>query len=123
MLRSLVRRCPHKVLGVPKKAPFPEARAAYLRLARELHPDKNLGGADAIERFRTVQKAWEALKAREMLKKRIQASPEEAAARREKTAKLKTQSAEDPGEGFAVLSMALAGLACGAYALLCELRP
>mmetsp|Transcript_51436 Transcript_51436/g.95167 ORF Transcript_51436/g.95167 Transcript_51436/m.95167 type:complete len:127 (-) Transcript_51436:45-425(-) len=126
MLRaSLMRRCPHAVLGIPRTATYEESRAAYLRLARVLHPDRN-PATDAAERFQKLQKAWQVLKGRESMKQRLKATPEEAAERRAKTARLKQEATEkgnEPNEGFIVLSMAMMGIAAGAYALVSEMRP
>ena len=41
-------------LGLPVSASEQEVRAAYRRLARRYHPDKNQGSAEAAERFREV---------------------------------------------------------------------
>lgn len=49
----------YKVLGVKKSANVKEIRAAYRKLALELHPDKN-SAADAAQKFSKVAEAWEA---------------------------------------------------------------
>lgn len=46
-------------LGLSLGASAEEVRAAYRRLARRYHPDKNQGSAEAAERFREVQRAYE----------------------------------------------------------------
>lgn len=48
----------YKVLGVSKSAGQKEIRAAYRKLALELHPDKN-SAADAAQKFAAVAEAWE----------------------------------------------------------------
>ena len=54
-------RNPWRVLGVAEGAPFSEVKKAYLRRARQTHPDAPGGSADA---FREVQAAFEALQLR-----------------------------------------------------------
>ncbi|MBK9384895.1 MAG: J domain-containing protein [Planctomycetes bacterium] len=52
---------PFQVLGVARDASLEEIRAAYHRLARETHPDRN-ASADAARRFIAVHSAWIALR-------------------------------------------------------------
>jgi DnaJ-like protein/pentapeptide repeat protein len=56
---------PYSILGVGRKASQGEIRAAYLRLAKELHPDGRPPGAeanDAAERFKLINDAYQQLK-------------------------------------------------------------
>jgi curved DNA-binding protein len=50
----------YSTLGVGKSASADEVRAAFRKLARQLHPDVN-PGADAAKRFAKVQQAYEVL--------------------------------------------------------------
>jgi molecular chaperone DnaJ len=50
---------PYKILGVDKKASQDEIKKAYRKLARKYHPDTNSGDAQAEERFKEVQAAYD----------------------------------------------------------------
>ena len=43
-------------------ATFEEAKAAWRRLAKANHPDVKPGDAEAAERFRRIQAAWDVLR-------------------------------------------------------------
>ena len=51
----------YKALGVAKDAPAAEIKKAYRKLARDLHPDKNPGNAEAEARFKEVSEAYDVL--------------------------------------------------------------
>ncbi len=51
----------YDLLGVQRKAPVKEIRAAYRKLARKYHPDLNPGDKSAEEKFKQIQEAYEVL--------------------------------------------------------------
>jgi molecular chaperone DnaJ len=51
----------YSVLGVDKKAPADEIKKAYRKLARQYHPDRNPGNAQAEARFKEVSAAYDVL--------------------------------------------------------------
>eukprot|EP00438_Fugacium_kawagutii_P008789 Skav235604 [mRNA] locus=scaffold3336:75996:77273:+ [translate_table: standard] len=52
-----------RTLGLSPQACSGEIRAAYRKLARQYHPDKNQGSKEAAEKFRQVRRAYEQLSA------------------------------------------------------------
>src|SRR4051812_2404283 len=52
---------PYKVLGVAKNASEDEIKKAYRKLARQWHPDQNAGNAQAEEKFKEVQEAYDTI--------------------------------------------------------------
>jgi molecular chaperone DnaJ len=51
----------YEALGVSKNASQDEIKKAYRKLARKYHPDKNPGDAEAEERFKEIQTAYDVL--------------------------------------------------------------
>jgi curved DNA-binding protein CbpA len=49
-------------LELDADADFKATKAAYRRLAKELHPDVNQGDQDAAKRFQQVQAAYDLLR-------------------------------------------------------------
>jgi molecular chaperone DnaJ len=52
----------YDVLGVPKNASEDDIKKAYRKLARQYHPDRNPGDAEAETRFKEVQAAYDILR-------------------------------------------------------------
>lgn len=52
---------PYSILGVAKAADAKAIKAAYRKLAKELHPDKNKDNPKAAERFSDVTRAYDLL--------------------------------------------------------------
>ena len=53
---------PYKVLGVSPNASDEEIKRAYRRLAKEYHPDRNPGDAEAARKMQEVNAAYEQIK-------------------------------------------------------------
>jgi DnaJ-class molecular chaperone len=51
----------YKTLGIDRTATDKDIRAAYLKMARQYHPDKNKGDKQAEERFKEINEANEVL--------------------------------------------------------------
>lgn len=51
----------YSVLEVPRNAPLEIIKAAYRRLCKLFHPDKNPGNAEAEARMKEINVAWEVL--------------------------------------------------------------
>jgi molecular chaperone DnaJ len=51
----------YAVLGVDRKATPEEIKKAYRKLARQFHPDRNPGDAQAEERFKEISQAYDVL--------------------------------------------------------------
>ncbi len=57
----MAQRDLYSVLGVDKKASPEEIKKAYRKLARQYHPDTNLGDKQAEERFKEISAAYDIL--------------------------------------------------------------
>ena len=53
---------PYKVLGVSRDASDEEIKRAYRRLAKQYHPDRNPGDAEAAKKMQEVNAAYEQIK-------------------------------------------------------------
>lgn len=51
----------YDILGISQDATTAQIKKAYHALAKKYHPDKNLGSADAAEKFRLIKAAYDAL--------------------------------------------------------------
>jgi molecular chaperone DnaJ len=58
----MAKRDYYEVLGVQRNASESDLKSAYRRLAKDFHPDRNAGDADAERKFKEVSEAYEALK-------------------------------------------------------------
>jgi molecular chaperone DnaJ len=58
----MAKRDYYEVLGVQRNASEQDLKAAYRRLAKDFHPDRNAGDKDAEHKFKEVNEAYEALK-------------------------------------------------------------
>ncbi len=56
-----INASPHEILGVGRKAPSEDIRAAYKHLSTQWHPDKNPGNPTAGDVFKLIRWAYEAL--------------------------------------------------------------
>ena len=52
---------PYSILGVKPSASADDVRKAYFRLAKQLHPDRNIGKVNVKERFQELQEAFQLL--------------------------------------------------------------
>ncbi|MDP9390045.1 MAG: molecular chaperone DnaJ [Actinomycetota bacterium] len=59
--RDFIEKDYYAALGVPKDADAAAIKKAYRQLARDLHPDKNPGNAQAETRFKEVSEAYDVL--------------------------------------------------------------
>ena len=53
---------PYKILGVSREASDEEIKRAYRRLAKQYHPDRNPGDAEAARKMQQVNAAYEQIK-------------------------------------------------------------
>ncbi len=58
----MAKRDYYETLGVDKAASEQDLKSAFRRLAKEHHPDKNPGDAEAEQKFKDLSEAYEALK-------------------------------------------------------------
>lgn len=63
---------PYTILGLPEDAPEKDVKAAYKKLAMELHPDRNKGDKEKEERFKKVSTAYQSIISGDYLREREQ---------------------------------------------------
>jgi len=63
--RMASKRDYYEVLGVEKTASEEEIKRAYLKLAKEHHPDRNPGDEDAVAKFKEAAEAYDVLRDRD----------------------------------------------------------
>ena len=83
----------YDVLGVPTDASAGQIRKAYFKLAKELHPDKNVDDPEAHNKFQAVGEAYQVLSSDELRKKYDEKGK----------AALASESMVDPTSFFAML--------------------
>lgn len=65
---------PYEILGLPEDAPEKDVKAAYRKLAFDLHPDRNGGDAQKEAQFKEISTAYQSIISGEYLKKKQQES-------------------------------------------------
>src|SRR5262245_31035354 len=96
----------YDVLGVAAGADRAEIRAAYVNLAKQLHPDRNAGSDAAEQRLREVNQAYEILKdpeRRSLYDQRLQRARGQASRRRKHAAAVMAASFALTATGVAVV--------------------
>lgn len=58
----MAKRDYYEILGVARTADDKEIKSAFRKLAKELHPDRNPGDAEAERKFKEINEAYEILK-------------------------------------------------------------
>src|SRR5689334_25442039 len=56
------KRCYYEVLGVARTCSIEDVKAAYRKLAKELHPDRNPGDQECEHKFKEINEAYDVLK-------------------------------------------------------------
>jgi molecular chaperone DnaJ len=64
-MMAISKRDYYEVLGVQRDADDEEIKRAYRKLAMQYHPDRNVGDAEAEERFKEAAEAYEVLRDRD----------------------------------------------------------
>ena len=69
------KRCFYEVLGIARSCSAEDVKAAYRKLAKQLHPDRNKDNPKAAERFSVVTSAYDLLSDKDKVQPTLADSP------------------------------------------------
>ncbi len=62
LVRPMAKRDYYEVLGVSRDASEPDLKSAFRKLAKQYHPDRNPDDAEAEQKFKDINEAYETLR-------------------------------------------------------------